>query len=557
MKYCLLSLLFLLKFSSYNNAQSVPIDIGSTIVETNTVFTSTELPWELKYGPDDFLWMTTREGLIYRIDPSTGESSTVLDYRSNVWQSGEAGMLGMCFHPDFLNTQQVFVVYTYTAAGNTRERLSRFAFNGTNLSAEQIIFDNSSILAATTHNGSRLLILPDNTILMTTGDAQNGSLAPDLNSLNGKILRFNLDGSIPADNPNPASPVYTSGHRNPQGLLLHPNGRVYETEHGPDNNDEFQIIEAGGNYGWPDVQGYCDNDFNATEINFCNNNNVTEPLVSWNPAPGGTWAPNDMVWYSGNAIPEFENRILVVFLKTAKLRAIELNANGDAILSQQDYFVNQWGRLRDITTAPNGDIFIATNTSPFRIISIRNSTVIPVTLSFFNGACKNNKLLLKWRTLSEINTSHFKLYRSSDGINYELIHQQASLSVDGNSASALNYEYEDMNYTGSERTYYKLEIIDRDGRIQVFPVTSISCPGNPKPYWISGNGQGMTPWLNMNQVPSKPLVMKVLNMSGQIIIAQNITGNTKINIQDFPSGLYLVQLSSTDGDIYLREKIVR
>lgn len=557
MKYCLLSLLFLLKFTDHNYSQSVPINIGSTIVETNTLFTSTELPWELKYGPDSFLWMTTREGIIYRIDPVSGQATTVLDYRANVWQSGEAGMLGMCFHPDFLNTQQLFVVYTYVDGGNNRERLSRFTFNGTTLGAEQIIFDNGSIIAATTHNGSRLLMLPDNTILMTTGDAQNGSRAPDLNSLNGKILRFNLDGTIPADNPNPASPIYTYGHRNPQGLYLHPNGKVYETEHGPDNNDEFQIIEVGKNYGWPDVEGYCDNDFNNTEINFCNNNDITEPLVSWNPAPGGTWAPNDMIWYAENAIPEFENRMLVVFLKTAKLRAIELNANGDVIISQQDYFVNQWGRLRDITTAPDGEIFIATNTAPYRIISIRNSTVIPVAFEFFTASCSSNNVLIKWRTLSELNTASFRLYRSQDGTNYVLIHQQPSQTANGNSASSLDYEFKDLNNTSQESVFYKMEVVDQDGRIQIFPITSIVCPGASRPYWISGNSQGATPRLHLTQTPSKPLVLNIFSMSGQKIRTQLINGTTEINLTGLPSGIYWVQLTSGKGEVYLREKISR
>ena len=556
MKYCLLSVLFLLKLYTTNHAQSVPVNLGSTIVETSTLFTSAELPWELKYGPDGFLWMTTREGVIYRVDPATGTSTTVLDYRANVWQSGEAGMLGMCFHPDFSNTPQLFVVYTYISGGVSRERLSHFSFDGTSLSAEQIIFDNGNILATSTHNGSRLLILADNSILMTTGDAQNGSNAPDLNSLNGKILRFNLDGTIPSDNPDPSSPVFTSGHRNPQGLMLHPNGKIYETEHGPDNNDEFQIIESGRNYGWPDVEGYCDNDFNSTEINFCNTHNVTEPLVSWNPAPGGTWAPNDLIWYTGSSIPEFENKILVVFLKTAKLRTIELNANGDGILSQQDYFTNQWGRLRDITTAPNGDIFIATNTAPFRIIRIRNSAVIPVTLSFFNSSCRNNKVLLKWRTLSEINTAYFKLYRSADGINYVLINQQPTSNATGNTGSEKDYGYEDNQGNAGNRMYYKLEIVDNDGRIQSFTTNSIGCKGAGRAFWITDNVRGGTARLNMRDGQANPLILSIYNLAGQKVEAIKVISGTDLPIRNYPPGIYIVQLSSSSGEVFLREKII-
>lgn len=356
------------------HSQTTNINLGTTVVEASNIHTPTYLPWELKYGPDNFLWMTTREGHVYRIDPISGTPTLILNHSGPVESQSESGMLGMEFHPNFPVTPYVYIVYTYLS-GSIKERLSRFTYAGGVLGSELIILDGGNIAGATIHNGSRLVILSDNTLLMTTGDAANQPLAQNMSSLNGKVLRMNLDGSIPADNPFPNSYVYSFGHRNAQGLMLHPNGKVYSTEHGPSNNDEFQIIEAGRNYGWPNVQGFCDNDV-AGESAFCAANNVKEPLASWNPVPGGTWAPNDLIWYTSPAIPEFQNSFLVTFLKTKKLRRIQMDAAGDAITAQADFFIDHWGRLRDITSSPAGEIFLATNTAPYRIIRIRNLTSI-------------------------------------------------------------------------------------------------------------------------------------------------------------------------------------
>src|SRR5205085_11356996 len=146
---------------------------------------------------------------------------------------------------------------------------------------EQILFD--SIPFAPVHDGSRLLITPDRKLLVSTGDAARGTLSQDHRSPNGKILRMNLDGSVPPDNPwasapYPANYFWTTGHRNPQGLVLAANGLLYSSEHGPSNDDEVNIIERGRNYGWPNVQGYCNDStelqIDTNERKFCADSNV-------------------------------------------------------------------------------------------------------------------------------------------------------------------------------------------------------------------------------------------------------------------------------------------
>ena len=158
----------------------------------------------------------------------------------------------MVLHPNFATTPEVFIAYTYGSFSNLKEKLVKYIYNGTSLVNPVVILDN--IVGNTTHNGSRLIILADNTLLFSTGDAQNTAFPQDINELNGKLLRINLDGSIPNNNPIAGNPVYSNGHRNVQGLLLHPNGKIYMSEHGASTDYEFQIAEMGKNYGWPNVE---------------------------------------------------------------------------------------------------------------------------------------------------------------------------------------------------------------------------------------------------------------------------------------------------------------
>jgi hypothetical protein len=167
-------------------------------------------------------------------------------------------------------------------------------------------------------------------------------------------LRFNLDGGIPADNPIPGSPIWTWGHRNPQGLLWAPNGIFYSSEHGPTTDDELNIIEKGRNYGWPYVRGYCDS---GQEAAFCADSNVKEPIAAWTP----TIAPSDIAWYDHPAIPEWRGCILMGMLKDKKLIRFQLDTTGRVVTNQTVYLQNQYGRLRDILVAPDGRVFIATN----------------------------------------------------------------------------------------------------------------------------------------------------------------------------------------------------
>jgi len=328
------------------------IIVGATIVEVDTVYTGLDIPWEIIYGPDGFIWTTERKGIVSRIDPVAKTKTVILDITSTVRQVGESGLLGMALHPQFGDTPEVFLVYTYGTISNFKERVVKYTYNGTTLVNEVILIDN--ITANSNHNGSRMCFLQDNTLLISTGDAANSSLAQNLNSKNGKMLRINQDGTIPSNNPFPLNPVYAFGHRNVQGILKAPNGKIYLSEHGPTTNDEFQVLESGRNYGWPEVEGFCDL---ADEQTFCAANNVKEPIIVWTP----TVAPSDMVFYSNPFFPEFDQRVLMTTLKDKRIIAMKLNSEGTAVVEEDHYLTDLYGRLRDIAIGPNKEIYLATN----------------------------------------------------------------------------------------------------------------------------------------------------------------------------------------------------
>ena len=332
-------------------AQTTTMQIGATTVNVDTAYTGLTVPWEIQYGSDGHLWVSERSGIISRIHPTNHTKTVILDISSSVYLSYESGLLGFALHPNFPTTPEIFLSYVYNAS-NPKQKIVKYTYNGTNLVNETVLIDN--IDAGDTHCGARFAFLADGTLLVTTGDDHGPTYPQDPNRLHGKILRLNTDGRVPANNPTPGSYVYTLGHRNPQGLLVMDNGTIYISEHGNTTDDEFQIVEAGRNYGWPNVEGFCDT---PTEQTFCNANNVKEPIVAWTP----TIATSDIIYYENPQFPEWDQRILMTVLKDKRIIAMQLNGAGDAVTNQSPYLINSFGRLRDICVGPNKEIYIATN----------------------------------------------------------------------------------------------------------------------------------------------------------------------------------------------------
>jgi len=295
-----------------------------------------EIPWALDFAPDGRLFFTERPGRIQVLDP--GASQPRLVGRLAVAHEGEGGLLGVALDRDFSRNGRLYAYYTYRKGERLWNRVVRLIGEGGRILTEETVIDR--IPGAPIHNGGRIKVGPDGHLYVTTGDAANPPLAQDLTSLAGKILRINPDGSIPGDNPFAGSPVYSLGHRNPQGLAWHPSSQaLFVTEHGPIGHDEVNLVQPGKNYGWPHVAG------SGGGPRFL------DPILE---SGQGTWAPSGAAIYRGD--------LFFAALRGQHLHRIVLSPpEFTRISSEERLFPSVYGRLRDVVVGPDGLLYLATN----------------------------------------------------------------------------------------------------------------------------------------------------------------------------------------------------
>jgi aldose sugar dehydrogenase len=337
-----------------------------------TVKNNLFIPWEIIYGPNDQLWFTQKNGFVCRADAATGATDTLYHETNNVIQS-EGGMLGMALHPQFPTTPYVYVAYQYTQSGY-KERIVRYTYypGGDTLGSPTILLDG--ITGNNYHNGCRLVAVNDK-LFISTGDAGNTSLSQNVNSLNGKILRINLDGTIPSDNPIPGNPAWSWGDRNSQGMV-YANNKLYTSMHGDNSDDEINIIEAGRNYGWPTAEGFCDL---PGEMTFCTDSNVAEPIYAWTP----TIAVCGLDYYNHPMFPQWQNSLIVTALKDTSIYILKLNNTHDSVISVIHIDSLHIGRIRDICISPQGSIFLSTSVSPAGGTGVKVDRIIELVDSNF------------------------------------------------------------------------------------------------------------------------------------------------------------------------------
>lgn len=349
-KSCLYIVIVLLCFlADRSHAQEIEY-------KTRRVIGGLNVPWEIRWGHDGWIWFTEKPGRISRVNPETGQRQILLT-APTVLLIHESGMLGFDFHPKFPDSPYIYVAYTHEETWPAKLQLFRYTLQADTLGERKLIL--GEMRSNFTHVGCRVVIQGDK-IFLSVGEAGDPPLAQDTASRNGKILRVNLDGSIPDDNPIPRNALWSLGHRNPQGLVFGPNGILYSSEHGTDIDDELNIIMKGQNYGWPYVLGACDR---PPEEESCDTLSVIEPLYDWL----GTLAVSGIDFYHHAAIPEWRNSILVAALRDLSLSVIKLDESGRRVLQYRKFTPilsstgEEAGRLRDFCISPDGRVFISTS----------------------------------------------------------------------------------------------------------------------------------------------------------------------------------------------------
>jgi glucose/arabinose dehydrogenase len=347
---------FLLALALCSAAVHAQVDFTGRVVAERL-----NIPWDMLQGPDGKIWFTERVGLVSRIDPDTRKIDTLLDMRKGILQLVEVGLLSMVLHPDFADTPYVYLSYVYRDTYDWVKHVSRFRFNGTAFVDEQVLYELRP--AELWHQGCRMVVLPDRTLMFTNGDqpAPDSTYSPT--SEIGKILRINLDGSIPTDNPYPNNRVWSRGHRNPQGLCVLPNGLVFSSEHGNNIEDEINLIRKDGNYGWPKVEGMCDT---PEEQVFCQANNVIEPV--WSSGYVQTYAPAGLEYYGHDRYPSLTGKLLSTHLKSSRIMAHTLSDDQQRITDTKYYIEYRYGRIRDVLVMKDGRVFVCTGNSGYKNI---------------------------------------------------------------------------------------------------------------------------------------------------------------------------------------------
>ncbi len=421
--FCLLAIV--LPWSSGCSPAGETVETASEpAFASRVVATGLDYPWEVTWGPDDRLWVTERVGKrITRVNPADGTRTVAVEVEGVYQAVGQDGLLGMALHPELLagtGNDYVYVGYTYDAdpgpAEFPRNAIRRYTYDE---EAETLGEPEEVIAGLPAHNdhlGGRLAYGPDNMLYFTVGDQGSNWLsnlcnpnraqfvptaeqvaASDWSDYQGKILRIDPDGSIPGDNPvveGVRSHVFSYGHRNPQGLVFGPDGTLYSAEHGPRTDDEINLIEAGGNYGWPQVAGYPDDqmyayeNWAASDPTACTDLAETgagvpdsvpvESETSWThpdyvrpiqtlftvpsgydfqASGGATIAAGGLDIYTSAGIPGWANSLMVTSLNRGAIYRMPLSANNRLIVGGLFQEFKSTNRYRDLAIRPDGRAF--------------------------------------------------------------------------------------------------------------------------------------------------------------------------------------------------------
>ena len=441
------------------DAQTVPPDFTVT-----TIASGLNVPVALAFAPDGRLFYTEKNtGHVRILNNGNLLPLPFVDVPVNT--ASERGLLGIAFDPNFSSNGYVYAYYTRSSTGVdtgnssavTDNRVVRFTADGdvAQPGSEALIISLPG-LPGPNHDGGNIRFGPDGKLYVTIGELAVSSNSLDLSVLPGKILRLNTDGSAPSDNPfandgdpNTLAEIFAYGLRNSFDFTFHPlTGKLFATENGPTNHDEVNVIEAGQDYGWSQVQGIADT---PAELAYkAANPDYRDPILDIAP---GTTAPTGIDFSAANDLYFGE-------FNTGKIRKITLTGGAlDQLLSVED-FGDGFGSITDVQIAPDNTLFVATTNAIYRI---QGDTALPVELTTFSGRVTQDGVLLQWQTRSETNNLGFSVYRSTaKGRNYGRI-TPTLISGHGTDSTPHNYSFLDETAEAGQTYWYLIEDVDLAG----------------------------------------------------------------------------------------------
>jgi glucose/arabinose dehydrogenase len=337
--------------------------------QVEQVATGLNFPWSLAFLPDGDLLVTERIGQLRRV--RVGKiSAPITGLPTDMYVKSQGGLMDVVLHPSYATNGWLYLSYAMGDDKANTLSVMRAKLEGDSLVEQQTLFTVSPFKSTPVHFAGRMTFLPDNTLLITTGDGFDyREDAQRLNNQMGKVIRINDDGSLPADNPfiegkngELSKYVYSYGHRNAQAILYDPiRAWVISNEHGPAGGDEINIIEAGLNYGWPVITK--GRDYSGASISpFTEYPGMQQPYLDWTPSI----APSGMALHSGEMFKSLNGDLLVSVLKFKEVRWVQMQ--GNEVKGQVSLFKELDERIRDVRVHPNGSIYILTDSANGRVL---------------------------------------------------------------------------------------------------------------------------------------------------------------------------------------------
>ena len=338
-----------------------------------TVIEGLEHPWAMVWLPNGEILITERPGRLRVVREGKLDPKAIAGV-PEVFAVGQGGLLDVAIHPQFAQNRWIYLTYAHGDREANRTRVARAVYDGASLRDVRVIFEVSQAKTDSQHFGSRLLWLPDGTLLVAIGDGGNPPLqlagdlirkqSQNLQSHLGKIIRINDDGSLPKDNPFAGSKIWSYGHRNIQGISFEPmTRRVWATEHGAKGGDELNLIEKGKNYGWPLVSSSQEYGTNNPVSGERYRPGLIDPKTIWTPAI----APSGLVFYTGNRFPNWQGNLFAGGLVSRDSRRLSVDKSGE-IINQEAIPIGQ--RVRDVRQSPDGFLYLLTDEGNGQLIRL-------------------------------------------------------------------------------------------------------------------------------------------------------------------------------------------